>query len=67
MTREQIRNFLADLTEVSRKHGIKIEGCGCCGSPYLEECASTGEYELPIISEENGHVKGVENLKFTGE
>ncbi|MBK7822957.1 MAG: hypothetical protein IPJ61_18405 [Tessaracoccus sp.] len=27
--------FLADLTELSRKHGIIIGGCGCCSSPYL--------------------------------
>ena len=27
--------FLRDLTEVSRKHGIIIGGCGCHGSPFL--------------------------------
>lgn len=27
--------FLKDLAELSKKHGIFIEGCGCCNSPYL--------------------------------
>jgi len=29
--------FLKDLTELSEKHGVIIGGCGCCGSPRLEE------------------------------
>jgi GTPase involved in cell partitioning and DNA repair len=37
MTDEQQEALLADLTELSRKHGIKIGGCGCCGSPYFTE------------------------------
>jgi len=28
-------DFLKELTELSRKHKIYINGCGCCGSPYL--------------------------------
>jgi hypothetical protein len=27
--------FVAELTELTKKHGIKIWGCGCCGSPGL--------------------------------
>jgi hypothetical protein len=30
-----IKDFLAELTVLSNKYGIKIEGCGCCGSPAL--------------------------------
>ena len=29
--------FLKDLAALSRKHGITITGCGCCGSPALED------------------------------
>ena len=27
--------FMAELTKLSQKHGIRVGGCGCCGSPYL--------------------------------
>ena len=31
----QVQAFLEALTELSRRTGITIEGCGCCGSPAL--------------------------------
>ena len=31
----QVQTFLEALTELSRRTGITIEGCGCCGSPAL--------------------------------
>lgn len=33
--KERVNTFLTELTALTRKHGIKISGCGCCGSPYL--------------------------------
>lgn len=33
----KIELFLQDLAELTKKHGIKIDGCGCCGSPWLED------------------------------
>lgn len=35
-TDEQERAFILELTALTRKHGIAIAGCGCCGSPRLE-------------------------------
>ena len=35
ITDEQVKLFLKELSELSRKHHIYIDGCGCCGSPYL--------------------------------
>jgi hypothetical protein len=32
---EPLKAFLAELSELSRKHKIEIGGCGCCGSPFL--------------------------------
>jgi hypothetical protein len=34
---KDVELFLAELSDLTRKHGIKISGCGCCGSPYLYE------------------------------
>jgi hypothetical protein len=27
--------FISELNKLSRQYGIKIGGCGCCGSPHL--------------------------------
>ncbi len=34
---ERVEAFLVELSALSRKHGIEIGGCGCCGSPYLSD------------------------------
>jgi hypothetical protein len=35
LTQAEIYAFVADLTELTRRHGIKIDACGCCDSPWL--------------------------------
>jgi len=38
MNKEQIRRytkFIVELTTLSQKYEIYIQGCGCCGSPWL--------------------------------
>ncbi len=42
----QVARFLADLTALTQKHGIEIDGCGCCGSPYLWATDEPGSYEI---------------------
>jgi hypothetical protein len=32
---QKLNLFLAELTELSKKHGLAIGGCGCCGSPWI--------------------------------
>ena len=40
------REFVAGLTELTRRTGVFVEGCGCCGSPFLESGEpSAGAYE----------------------
>jgi len=34
---EREREFMTGLTELTRRTGIVIGGCGCCGSPALDE------------------------------
>ena len=61
MTRAE-REFLDDLTQLSRNHGVTIGGCGCCGSPFFGETdkAHTGAYivgtgasDLEFMTEED--------------
>lgn len=35
--KDREKEFLKDLTDLSHKYKIYIEGCGCCGSPYLTD------------------------------
>lgn len=54
--RDALTDFLRDLRELALKHGVKVGGCGCCGSPVLLEledeewdgftyvCDQTGEH-----------------------
>ena len=37
------REFLIGLEKLTRVTGIMIGGCGCCGSPFLEEAKITDE------------------------
>lgn len=36
---EMERHFLLELTRLTRRTGIAVHGCGCCGSPFLKEVA----------------------------
>jgi Fe-S oxidoreductase len=39
--------FVKALNKLTKKYGVAIGGCGCCGSPYLHETnAKEGEYLL---------------------
>ena len=53
------KEFLRGLTKLTKKTGIAINGCGCCGSPSLTNVKSIkGEY----IFEEDGY--DVDNIKW---
>jgi hypothetical protein len=60
-------DFLAELEAISRKYGILIGGCGCCGSPWLmpmapgERIATAGYVAKPCPSE-----CGSEDLRWVG-
>lgn len=44
--KKEIQDFLKELTELTKKHGIYIGGCGCCGSPYLGPTDKTTECDI---------------------
>jgi hypothetical protein len=33
---EKLEEFLNELSELTKKYGLYIYGCGCCGSPRIE-------------------------------
>ena len=35
---EKKKLFLIGLEKLTREYGLYVYGCGCCGSPTLEEC-----------------------------
>lgn len=46
---EEAEAFLHDLEHLTRRHGIMIRGCGCCGSPYLlrkKDLPHEGHYDV---------------------
>jgi hypothetical protein len=52
MTPERVVSFLKDLDELTRKHQIIIQGCGCCGSPYLSSLDYNGKYQVKSSDDE---------------
>jgi len=34
---DRIADFLQELAKLTDKYGIEVGGCGCCGSPWLED------------------------------
>ena len=54
---ESIRNFLTEMSDLTKKYGYIIGGCGCCGSPYLTKVDGeyTPVYENLYFDKENGN------------
>lgn len=46
MFTEKEKEFLIGLTELSRKTGIIVTGCGCCGSPSLSDIGEEPKTEI---------------------
>lgn len=50
-----VTGFLKELGELSTKYGIEIEGCGCCGSPFLMGPSGHLQFDrLEAANPENG-------------
>lgn len=46
---EKVAAFLEELSTLTRKHGVMIGGCGCCGSPWLEFGEFSGCYNAEYV------------------
>jgi len=42
---KRLESFLQELTALSDKYEIYIEGCGCCGSPWLNDIKAGKSYD----------------------
>jgi len=46
MNEKTLKEFLEGLAELTKKKGVAIGGCGCCGSPYLYIVDGAGTYRV---------------------
>lgn len=53
--RARLRAFLKDLSKISEKWGMYVQGCGCCGSPWIfDELADKNHDNL--LYTDNGYI-----------
>lgn len=55
---ERLRAFLQELTALSDKYEIYIEGCGCCGSPWLNDIQAGKNYDNLTYGQDRYEVDG---------
>lgn len=46
LARRKVDAFLKELTELTQKHGLKIGGCGDCGSPWVCDLKERGSNQI---------------------
>ena len=58
LEKDMVDAFLSELSELTRRHKITIDGCGCCTSPFLsslEDDEDSAEYKY-FVDEDNGYL-----------
>lgn len=53
----RLKAFLQELTALSDKYEIYIEGCGCCGSPWLNDIKAGKNYDNLAYRQEGYEVE----------
>lgn len=57
---ERYNLFLVELAALTRKHGVAVGGCGCCGSPYLLADAKVSDPRAGYVHRKGEEVHWVE-------
>ena len=52
---EKVRAFIEELEQLTQKHGMKIDACGCCESPWVIDL-ETGILANHVDYKENGTI-----------
>lgn len=34
---DRVEAFMKELEQLTKKHGIAVDACGCCNSPWVED------------------------------
>jgi hypothetical protein len=55
---KRLERFLQELTALSDKYEIYIEGCGCCGSPWLNDIKAGKNYDNLAYGQDRYEVDG---------
>lgn len=55
---KRLERFLQELTALSDKYEIYIEGCGCCGSPWLNDIKAGKNYDNLTYGQDRYEVDG---------
>ena len=63
---ERLESFLKELAELTKKHNIAIRGCGCCGSPYIDDFQKEFDGENLHFDEEK-QIYELENITKNDE
>lgn len=63
---ERLEIFLKELAELTKKHNIAIRGCGCCGSPYIDDFQKEFDGENLYFDEEK-QIYELENITKNDE
>ena len=53
---DRMNAFLSDLRALTIKHGVAIAGCGCCGSPFLDDKVDVSDPGAGYVHESGSDV-----------
>lgn len=59
----RLEEFLKELSELTKKYGLEICGCGCCGSPWIADLKSEFRNEDGLYYDKKDQEYTVESMR----